>query len=29
MTAGIIYGAVRTHGFASDLVSFDIPREEA
>jgi putrescine importer len=29
MTAGIIYGAIRTRGFSSDLVSFDIPPEEA
>jgi amino acid transporter len=29
MTAGIAYGAVRTRGFRSDLVSFDVPSDEA
>jgi len=28
MTAGIIYGAIRTRGFRSELVTFDIPPEE-
>ena len=27
--AGIAYGAFRTHGFKSELVSFDIPEEDA
>jgi amino acid transporter len=29
LTVGIAYGAVRTHGFQSDLVNFDIPADEA
>jgi len=29
MAAGIIYGAIRTKGFRSELVNFDIPPEEA
>lgn len=29
MAAGIAYGAVRTRGFRSELVSFDVPPEEA
>ncbi len=29
MTAGILYGAVRTRGFRAELVNFDIPPEEA
>jgi putrescine importer len=29
MVAGIAYGAVRTRGFRSDLVTFDVPPEEA
>lgn len=28
MVAGIIYGAIKTKGFQSDLVNFDIPAEE-
>ncbi|MGB6973062.1 MAG: APC family permease [Terracidiphilus sp.] len=27
MTAGIVYGAVRTRGFRSELVTFDVPTE--
>jgi hypothetical protein len=29
MVIGIAYGAVRTHGFQSELVNFDIPKDEA
>lgn len=29
MSAGIIYGAIRTRGFRSELVTFDIPPEES
>ena len=29
MTAGIAYGAHRTHGFRSELVTFEIPPDEA
>jgi putrescine importer len=29
MTAGIVYGAIRTRGFRSELVTFEIPPEEA
>ena len=29
MVAGVIYGAIRTRGFASNLVSFDVPPEDA
>jgi hypothetical protein len=29
MAAGIAYGAVRTRGFRAELVTFDIPPEEA
>jgi putrescine importer len=29
MTAGILYGAVRTRGFRSELVTFEVPPEEA
>ncbi len=28
MAAGIIYGAIKTHGFRTDLVNFDMPPEE-
>ena len=28
MTAGILYGAIRTRGFRADLVNFEIPPEE-
>ena len=28
MTAGIAYGAVRTRGFRSELVTFEVPAEE-
>jgi hypothetical protein len=28
MVGGIVYGAVRTRGFRSELVTFDIPTEE-
>jgi putrescine importer len=28
MTAGILYGAIRTRGFRSELVTFDIPADE-
>jgi hypothetical protein len=28
MTAGILYGAVRTRGFRADLVNFEVPPEE-
>jgi hypothetical protein len=27
MTAGIAYGAVRTRGFRSELVTFEVPTE--
>jgi UDP-N-acetylmuramyl pentapeptide phosphotransferase/UDP-N-acetylglucosamine-1-phosphate transferase len=29
MALGIAYGAVRTRGFRSELVNFDIPADEA
>jgi amino acid transporter len=29
MAAGILYGAIRTRGFRADLVTFDIPPEDA
>jgi putrescine importer len=29
MVLGILYGAIRTHGFRSELVRFDLPPEEA
>jgi putrescine importer len=29
MAAGIIFGAIKTRGFSSDLVSFELPPEEA
>ncbi len=29
MILGIVYGAIRTRGFRSELVSFDVPTEEA
>ena len=29
MSAGIAYGAIRTRGFRSELVSFEAPEEEA
>jgi putrescine importer len=29
MTTGIAYGAIRTRGFRSDLVNFDLPPEDA
>jgi hypothetical protein len=29
MVAGITYGAIRTRGFRSELVNFDVPPEEA
>jgi len=28
MTAGILYGAIRTRGFRADLVNFELPAEE-
>jgi hypothetical protein len=28
MAAGISYGAIRTRGFRSDLVTFDIPSDQ-
>jgi hypothetical protein len=28
MTAGILYGAIRTRGFRADLVTFESPPEE-
>jgi putrescine importer len=28
MTAGILYGAIKTRGFRSELVNFDLPPEE-
>jgi putrescine importer len=28
MTAGIVYGAIRTRGFRADLVNFELPPEE-
>lgn len=28
MTTGILYGAVKTHGFQGDLIQFDIPADE-
>jgi hypothetical protein len=29
MDLGIAYGAIRTRGFRSELVSFDVPEETA
>jgi hypothetical protein len=29
MAAGITYGAFRTHGFRAELISFEIPSDEA
>jgi len=29
MAVGIAYGAVRTRGFQSELVNFDIPSDES
>jgi hypothetical protein len=28
MAAGITYGAIRTRGFRSELVTFDVPPDE-
>jgi len=29
MIAGITYGAIRTHGFRADLVTFEVPSDVA